>query len=146
MSAEERAGYLARGKDMQQYGNENSPQRWAGQLASGLSYAPFAGAAPVVVGGAEGTARSQALQDQGVLRMSRTGLAPLRAQFKLAFKCSARKDRFRSRRQAVSNFCAWRNCQAGAAGAAQSVASDAATNQLLVGKATTRRQSSLSHH
>ena len=70
MSAEDRAKYADRGSYLQgpeQAGAPaNTPQRWTGMVSSGLTYAPFGAAAPVVMGGTEGTALSQHLQDQGV--------------------------------------------------------------------------------
>lgn len=68
MSPEERAMYSDRGQFMQASGAEpaNSPQRWSGMVTSGLTYAPFSAAAPLVMAGTEGTALSQNLQTQGV--------------------------------------------------------------------------------
>ena len=70
MTDEDRAKYADRGaylQGSQQAGApENTPQRWTGLVSSGLTYAPFGAAAPVVMGGTEGTAMSQHLQDQGV--------------------------------------------------------------------------------
>ncbi|GGC61085.1 hypothetical protein GCM10011396_05070 [Undibacterium terreum] len=66
MSDDDRALYSKRGALLQQGGNAEAPTRWTGMVTSGLAYAPLAAAAPIVTGVAEGTARSQMLQDAGV--------------------------------------------------------------------------------
>lgn len=67
MTPEQREYFTQRGALLQQEANsESAPKRWTGQVTSGLTYVPFLGAAPLVVGASEGTARSQMLQDSGV--------------------------------------------------------------------------------
>lgn len=132
MSPEDRAMYAQRGAVAQQFANEHAPERWTGQVASGLVYAPLGAAAPAVMGGAEGTARSQLLQDQGVdaatankaglgegALMAGVGLLPLGS---FIAGQGART---------LATTAATSVAKAAAAGGVQSVASDAMTKAFL---------------
>ena len=132
MSPDDRAAYLARGQRMMATGIAQSPQRWTGQVASGLGYLPFMEAAPFVMGGTEGTAASQDLQAHGVdaatankVGMTEGGVLGL-ANFIPMGELAMRSG--------VSPFLRslfGATVKAGAAGAGQSVVADTAAGQIL---------------
>ena len=68
MTPEDRALYSDRGAYLQQRATapDVAPRRWTGMVSGGLTYVPFLAAATPVMVGAEGSTRSQELQDKGV--------------------------------------------------------------------------------
>lgn len=132
MSEEDRATYAARGKNFQEFANEHPAERWTGQVTSGLTYAPFLGAAPVVAGGSEGTARSQLLQSQGVDAATANKAGAFEGALQAGIQMlPLGKYAFGEGTKALGKSIVASTVKAGAAGGAQSVVSDLETQQLL---------------
>lgn len=113
---------------------EQTPQTIPGAVVGGLAYAPYGAAAPLVVAGAEGHARTQELQDEGVDDATATlggaaqggimGLVQLLPMGRLIFGRGAGP---------LAKSIGSATVKAGAVGAGQELGVDLTTEQLLLG-------------
>ena len=114
-----------------------APQTIPGQVAAGLSYAPAGAAAPLVVAGAEGTAREQELLSKGVdpdaARLDAAQYGGLQGLIQLI---PLGKVGFGQGVKALARTGAIAGGKAAAVGGAQSAVSDAASQQILQGVGT----------
>lgn len=132
MTPEQKAFYTERGRDYTDAGLEGSPQRWTGQIVSGLSYVPFLEAAPAVVAGTEGSARTQELEEKGVDPTTAQEAGTVDGAFQAFLQLlPLGKFAFSKGLLPAAKSVAAATAKAGAGGAAQSVLTDAATQQLL---------------
>lgn len=134
MSPEEQQAYQSRGKFLQQRANweENMPQRWTGNVTSVVPYLFFGGAAPAVMGGTEGSATTQNLEDQGVDEQTaqRAGAAE-GALTALTAMLPMGKLRWGEGAMPLAKSFLAGSAKAGGVGAVQSVSTDEAVKAIL---------------
>jgi hypothetical protein len=134
MTPEEQAMFSDRSTFLAEQARGAAPQRIPGQIVSGLTYAPFGVAAPLVVGGSEGNAREQELLAQGVdpdaarlAAASEGGLQGLIQMLPLG------NVMFGQGAKSLFKSAAAATAKSAVAGGAQSAISDTATTQILEG-------------
>jgi phage-Barnase-EndoU-ColicinE5/D-RelE like nuclease5/Large polyvalent protein associated domain 22 len=113
-------------------GAVNAPNRWTGNLASGLAYAPFGPAAPGVAALTSKAEAKQNLTDQGVDAQTAEGVSNAQGIVQGgAFLLPMGQFAFGAGARALAKSAAQAAVKSGAAGAGQSVIGDSVAQQIL---------------
>jgi hypothetical protein len=129
----EQGGYTDVGTQLQRSAAQpqNAPQRWTGNVTSGLAYAAFGGGAPLMMAGTEQSATYQQLRDQGVDENTALHVSSALGAIQGATAALPMGEVAGTGLRQIAGSVAKAGTKAAGVGALQSVASDTAAYQIL---------------